>query len=137
MNEQMNRENLNRMADYIETIPQEKFNMRLYRWGEKVNSECGSVGCVVGHCTVLDKNPLPLYKSGNINFYAWSREFTGLGPLSDETAYLFASGWEAFDNTPTGAAKRIRHFLEHGLPQDWRMQMKGRAPLSYLTNQTK
>ena len=121
------------MADYIETVPQEKFNMRLFRTDGDKGRECNSVGCVIGHCTILDENPLPMFRSGDINFTAWLREFTGLGPLSGESAYLFASSWEAVDNTPTGAAKRIRHFLEHGLPQDWRMQMAGYAPLSYMS----
>jgi len=124
------------MADYIETIPQEMFNMRLYRTGEKVNRECGSVGCVIGHCTILDENPLPLYRSGNVNFYEWSEHFTGSDPLSDESTYLFSGLWDGVDNTPTGAAKRIRHFLLRGLPQNWYEQMKGIEPLSYQ-NQTK
>jgi len=129
----MNRENLNKMADYIETIPQEKFNMATYRTGESIKHECDTVGCVIGHCTVLDKNPLPMDYIGDIAFYAWSKEFTGLDPDSSEWAYLFASEWEDMDNTPTGAASRIRHFLENGLPQDGREQMEGYAPLSYMS----
>ena len=128
----MNRKNLNRMADYIETIPQEKFNMATYRTGELLKHECDTVGCVLGHCTILDKRPLPILRSGNINFYAWSIKFTGLGPFSNEWRYLFASGWGAVDNTPIGAANRIRHFLEKGLPTDRQTQMLGRAPLSYI-----
>ena len=120
------------MADYIETIPQEKFNMATYRTGEKVKHECDTVGCVLGHCTILNKNPLPMCRSGNINFDTWSREFTGLDTSSSEWAYLFASDWEAVDNTPTGAAKRIKHLLENGRPEDWQEQMEGKATLSYL-----
>jgi len=120
------------MADYIETIAQDRFDMDNFRTGEAVKHECDTVGCVIGHCTVLDENPLPMRYSGNINFSAWSFDFTGLGPLSGESAYLFASSWEAVDNTPTGAANRIRHFLEKGLPDDWRGQMNGSAPLSYI-----
>jgi len=129
----MNRENLKLMADYIETIPQDKFDMEIFRNGQQTEHECNSVGCVIGHCTVLDKNPLPLHKDGDIAFYAWSKEFTGLEPLSGEWEYLFSSDWEDMDNTPTGAASRIRHFLEHGLPQDGREQMAGYAPLSYMS----
>jgi len=128
----MNKENLKLMADYIETIPQEKFDMERFRTGEIKHHECDSVGCVIGHCTVLDKNPLPLHKSGDIAFYAWSKEFTGLPSLSPDWQYLFSSEWETVDNTPVGAASRIRHFLENGLPQDGREQMEDNAPLSYL-----
>ena len=121
----MNRKNLNRMADYIETIPQDRFDMDNFRTGEKVKHECDSVGCVIGHCTVLDKNPLPMNYIGDINFSEWSFEFTGLYPNSDEWDYLFASEWGAVDNTPKGATKRIRYFLLRGLPYNWYEQMKG------------
>jgi len=130
----MNRENLSSMADYIETIPQEKFDMNTYRRGESVKHACGSVGCILGHCTILDERPLPVDYYADIAFASWSLEFTGLNPNSDEWDYLFSSFWTYGDNTPTGAAKRIRHFLEKGLPQDWHEQMHGRAPLSYMTD---
>jgi len=128
----MNTENLKLMADYIETVAQRKFNMRIFRTGQRTAHECGSVGCVLGHCTVLDKNPLPMDYIGDINFSAWSLEFTGLYPDSDEWDYLFASDWDAVDNTPKGATKRIRYFLLRGLPHNWYEQMKGIEPLSYM-----
>ena len=130
----MNRENLSRMADYIETIPQEKFDMERFRTGEIKHHECDTVGCVLGHCTILDKNPLPMVDGIYINFDSWSLDFTGLDPSTDEWYYLFGCQWFAVDNTPTGAAKRIRHFLENGLPTDWREQILGYAPLSYMTD---
>jgi hypothetical protein len=46
--------------------------------------------------------------------------------------YLFGSDWVHEDNTPTGAAKRIRYFVANGLPENWKDQMSGKAPLSYL-----
>ena len=36
------------------------------------------------------------------------------------------------DNTPQGLAKRSRYLIEHGLPEDWEGQMRGRVPLCYL-----
>ena len=120
------------MADYIETIPQEKFDMERLRTGESLNHECNSIGCVLGHCTILDKNPLPMVDGIYINFDSWSFDFTGLDPSSDEWYYLFGCQWFAVDNTPTGAAKRIRHLLKNGRPEDWQEQMEGKATLSYL-----
>ena len=136
MNKQMNRENLSRMADYIETVPQKKFDMGKFRTGEGKGHECDSVGCVLGHCTVLDENPLPTGRFGDIHLSAWSSDFTGLDSFSDEWRYLFLGIWTAADNTPTGTAKRIRHLLENGLPKNSYEQMKGRAPLPYLKNKT-
>jgi len=153
----MNAENLKKMADYIETVPKYKFDMIIFRAqehaddfeiipddpqekvdisaflaGRKTAHECGGVGCILGHCTVIDRNPLPMDSLGEIDGYAWSLDFTGLGPNSIEWHYLFAGFWIYGDNTPTGAASRIRHFLEKGVPDDWRDQMLGRTPLSYM-----
>lgn len=50
---------------------------------------------------------------------------------TSEGRYMFNSLWEDVDNTPEGAAARIRYILEHGLPEDWEDQMYGNAPLSY------
>jgi hypothetical protein len=127
----MNKENLLRMADYIETVPQEKFDMELFRAGDGNTPECNSIGCIIGHCTVLDTKPLPIYINGNINFYEWSQSFTGINRESYDWIYLFSWEWAATDNTPTGAAKRIRHYVENGLPENWHDIIYGNAPLPY------
>ena len=116
----MNKDNLLRMADYIETIPQEQFDMRFFR------------AEIIGYCTVLDPENLPRYGYGRIDFSTWSEKFTGLCVFSSDWSYLFASDWYITDDTPTGAAKRIRYYVEHGLPEDWEEQMYGVSPLSYL-----
>lgn len=129
----MNKENLLRMADYIETIPQEQFDMEVFREGGRTSPKCNSVGCIIGHCTALDDpENLPRYFYGEIDFDLWSEKFTGIGLFSRDWRYLFGGGWAKNDNTPTGAVKRIRHYVEHGLPQDWEEQMRGEAPLSYM-----
>jgi len=129
----MNRENLQRMADYIKTIPQEKFDMGKYRDTNDIKThECNSVGCVIGHCTILDKNPLPIFKNTDgIRFTDWSEVFTGLNGASDEWGWCFASEWYDVDNTPTGAAKRIEWMLDNDLPEDWEEQKDGWNPLCY------
>lgn len=134
----MNRKNLQKMADYIRTIPQEKFNMRFFRRHEEVSHECGSVGCVLGHCTVLDKKPLPMLAqivSWNsrrlIDFVSWGESFTGISKRTGEWQWCFAGEWSEVDNTPEGAARRIEWLLEHGLPKDWDYQMCQITPLCY------
>lgn len=128
----MNKENLLRMADYVETIPQEQFDMECYRYDDKTLPECNSVGCIIGHCTILDADNLPRYGNGTIDFFEWGEKFTGIGWRSVDWVYLFDGMWCDTDNTPTGAAKRIRHYVENGLPEDWIEQIHGEAPLSYL-----
>lgn len=130
----MNKENLLKMADYIETIPQEQFDMKEFRTldEDRVLPECNSVGCIIGHCTALDADNLPRYDGGKIDFNEWGQKFTEISRVSDDWYYLFSSWWKYTDNTPTGAAKRIRHYVENGLPEDWEEQIYGEAPLSYL-----
>ena len=128
----MNKENLLRMADYSETIPQERFDVEIFREDNNHNThECKSVGCTIGHCTILDKyDNVPLFR-GLINYVQWSYQFTGISKVS-EWEYLFSADWKDVDNTPTGAAKRIRHFVENGLPDNWEEQINGKATLGYV-----
>lgn len=138
----MNRENLQRAADYIRTIPQERFNMGVYRDAlpgqdeqpeNEFDHECKTVGCVIGHCTILDKgNALPMGPNSRwINYTDWSFKF--FGPLSqEEWDWCFDYNWKDRDNTPEGAALRIEWLLKHGLPVDWRDHRSCKAPLCYL-----
>lgn len=131
----INKENLLRMADHIEKVPQEMFDMDIFRSGSLNPRECKSVGCVIGHCTILDteKNIGKFrYSWGGINFFEWSKGFTGINDEADDIwQYLFGEIWVFSDNTPAGAAARIRYFVENGLPETWQEEMRGNAPLSY------
>jgi|GEM_PF-2667858 len=131
---ELNIKNLEEMADFIETVPSKFFNMHRFRKGGRVTPECDSVGCIIGHCTILDKRPLPQLLNGEIDFYSWAEEFTGLPRRSPAWFYLFSSNWADTDDTPTGAAKRIRFFLKNGIPNDWLEQIYREAPLSYQRN---
>jgi hypothetical protein len=128
----MNIPNLLKMAEYIATVPQEMFDMKYYRERDDFAShKCNSVGCVLGHCTVLDKAAkLPKHFS-EIDFVDWSEGFTGIGFMDNEWNWCFHGMWNEVDNTPIGASKRIKYLIEHGLPENWREQMNGEAPLSY------
>lgn len=131
----MNRDNLQRMADYIRTIPQDMFDMSQYRKSYPATTrECNSVGCVIGHCTVLDSKELPLLvQTGKaIDFMQWSEEFTELECGEAEWEWCFGSGWVDVDNTPIGSALRIEWLLNHGLPTTWEDQQNGDVPLCYM-----
>jgi len=115
----MNKENLLRMADHIENIPQKDFDMFEYRGGDYDEIECDTVGCAVGHCAILDTENIRnnfVYSDGDIDFEAWSNEFTD---VYDEYQwdYLFSAAWASVDNTPKGTANRIRGVVEHGFPE--------------------
>ena len=110
----MNKENLLRMADHIETVPQDVFSMRYYRGGgndstEDLTHECKSVGCVIGHCVILDNwENVPKDDLFGIYYMEWSEKFTGLRGLSYKWIYAFSGDWKQHDNTPKGAAERLR-----------------------------
>ncbi len=136
----MNRENLANMAEYIKTVPPGFVDMIRFRETNvrdilaKVEQthKCNTIGCIIGHCTILDlEENLPRHWNGDIDFTVWSKQFTGLMPSSDEWKYLFGANWSTVDNTPEGAAKRIYYFLEHGLPATWKDEMNGKTKLSY------
>jgi hypothetical protein len=131
----MNRENLQKMADHIRTIPQEVFAMNYYRSNTTIDqrdTECNSVGCVIGHSITLAPNMVVRYPDQSIDFEEWSEEFTGIESSNNEWDWLFSSGWHGVDNSPEGAALRIEWFLKNGLPEDWNEQMQGEAPLCYI-----
>ena len=103
----MNKEFLLEMADYIETIPQEDFDMGRYRADEDFKSAyCNTVGCALGHCTHLfPEEEIKRWEDGIINFVKTS-EYLGL--TDPEWKWCFSGDWYYKDNTPKGAAKRIR-----------------------------
>ena len=135
----MKRDNLQLMADHLKiNVKQDNFDMGEYRGDDDFSDPvCGSVGCTVGTCTVLDvENVIENFTDSDreINFGGWSEDFTGLlgGEDKEEWAWCFHSKWKTADNTPTGAALRIEWLLNHGLPENWDCQMRGREDLCYM-----
>lgn len=130
----MNKENLQRMADYIKTIHENSFDMGYFRRlpYDRNSYECQAIGCVIGHCTVLDEPiNIPRYTDNRINFSKWSEKFTGLSHYSDKWDWCFNAKWQNTDDTPIGASKRIEYLLEYGLPDNWHNQMIGKETLIY------
>jgi len=133
----MKRGNLQLMADHLKiNVNQENFHMGKYRGKDDFsNPECGSVGCAVGNCTVLDSENVMYnftYPYDRIEFTAWSEEFTGIYRGKKEWHWCFGSRWSKTDNTPTGAALRIEWLLNNGLPENWDCQMSGKEKLCYM-----
>lgn len=129
------------LADHIDKLPQKLFHMQWYRDYNGTYREtleyCDTLGCILGHATtVLRKQfkvkiPLLPYSGGRIDFDSLSSRF-GFHIGSPGWKYLFDSLWYNTDNTPTGAAQRIRWVVEHdGIPDNWWEQISGQSPLSY------
>ena len=133
----MKRDNLQLMADHLKTnVLPENFDMETYRGDDDFSDPvCGSAGCTVGTCTVLDaENVIENFTDpdGRIEFGDWSVDFTGLLGGGDEWDWCFSAAWAKTDNTPTGAALRIEWLLNNGLPENWKNQMYGHEELCYM-----
>jgi hypothetical protein len=121
------RANLAKLADYLETQAQpETFGMReFYYWpgGEDDDDHwlsyddptaeshpCGTAACAVGHGP--SAGVAVMTEDQDWWGYA-ARAFGAHGRIVNAVwASCFSFAWAAVDNTPTGAAVRIRHVLD-------------------------
>jgi hypothetical protein len=102
---------------------------------KKQYNQCGTAACAVGHAPSLghinktfkiQKLKTPIRDFHNGDYYKrftedWNdycERVFGLEPDTDAWDYLFGSEWHEWDNTPTGAAKRIMYFLKRGVPSE-------------------
>lgn len=137
---QEQRDNLQKLADFIRAIPQERFDMEAFRSKHEDNftHECNTIGCVLGYSPQVlydDFKDVPKLFDSSIDYEGISIEKLGIDPLESEWNWMFGPDWNEVDNSPTGAADRIEWFLKHGVPENWEEQMKGKAPLCYITHQ--
>ena len=113
--------NLKKMFNHIlENIAEEKINMSSYRnnHDDFFSHECGSTGCIIGHCLILDDwNNIPKYKKGNISFRRWSKIFTGIKNQSSEWSWCFGIWWP---NNKEQILLRLKYFIDNKkIPDGW------------------
>lgn len=117
------RDNLEKLATHLDALPvdYEHFDMRDYNalggsseWPNRQSLDirqrsydCGTVACAVGHGPAAG---IRVYGDQSWSEYAY-RVF-GMDRFSDAFEYLFGSTWRVYDNTPQGAAERIRTYLK-------------------------
>jgi len=93
----MNKENLLKMADHLESGKVGKFDMRAY------------CDCVIGQSLRLIEN-----RTGNFN-YQWvqgsTRRMFGIDPSTPTSDFCFGATWP---NDPRLAAERLRYVAQHG-----------------------
>jgi hypothetical protein len=125
------KDNLLKLAAYLETLPDdyEQFDMHEYMMVRNVNHRghheilsiderskpvCGTVACAVGHGPAAG---IRVY--GDECWGSYADRVFGFLP-DDGFDYMFASGWSVDDNTPKGAAARIRTYVTLGhAPSGW------------------
>lgn len=121
--------NLRKGAEGLMNLPSERpFDMKLYRGdGGKPSDphDCETVGCALGYFPMW----IPA-QEGEKRWNDYEARATGLGLSYGGSAWIWCFGmdWAGIDNTPQGAARRILHMLDNGLPDDWWGQMQGDAP---------
>lgn len=124
------RENLLKLADYLDTLPDDykQFDMSEYMlvrdgdgdyWEtldpyERSKPVCGTVACAVGHGPAAG---IRLY--GDLDWTDYAERVFGK-MRCDDFQYMFGPEWLCYDNTPKGAASRIRTFVSLGrAPECW------------------
>lgn len=116
----MNKENLELLAKLLERkVDPAHFDMSCYFTNgfdmsflpksikPEMYSECGTVACAVGH------GPLLFPVQDNESWPAYTERVFGLQFETDPWRYCFGCHWAATDNTPQGAAARIRKLIEN------------------------
>lgn len=130
-NEQQ-RANLKRLADGLRTVKPEKFHMGSYnnRWRDaheihEVIHDCATTACALGYGpaflpeTVQQDDPHESWLGYSRRVFGVARREPKIIGRSPEWSYLFDDSWSDVDNTPTGAADRIDHYLTHGVPDEY------------------
>ena len=94
------------------------------------NCACGTVGCALGWIATM-----PLAEGIVEKEYYWnsfSRRLFGFSTMNAEQwDWCFGTEWFSRDNTPRGAGLRILYMVENGVPENYRLQQRDRAPLCY------
>lgn len=134
----MNKERLLKLAAFLDTLPKERFNFRVFadERGKPMlealaagSTDCGTVGCGLGWCPALfpdlikwtpsgwfqhsTRRDVLMIKTGSTGIPAGEELFN----LSErEAEYLFVPNESHLDSsaTPAQLAQHIRNFVEHG-----------------------
>ncbi len=123
------------MAFLVDVVAKDglPFDMRDFRadeTGPRYKHHCGTAGCAIGWFPAAGVSA----KLGE-EWHGYSVRVSGLPYYSDEWKWIFGSNWDRTDNTPEGAAARWYWLRDKGLPENWRKQMFGHAPLCYRTTE--
>lgn len=126
----MNTQNLTTLANFLDKLDPEKFDMVDFARDEhgeqhmnpKIH-ECTTVGCAVGWGPAAGIH----VSKDDFDYFDYAKRVFGLSFGEPAFEWCFDGGWAWIDNTPTGAAKRIRHLVRSGVPDDAADQRLGMA----------
>lgn len=130
-------DNLIQLADYLDKLPDDyaEFDMADFIDGAPSKkavkdyalsgaASCGTAACAVGHGPAAGLFVLPSEIDmgaifSPVRWFEYAHRVFGVSEFSNDFIYMFGGGWAEVDNTPKGAARRIRHYVAHGVPEDF------------------
>ena len=115
----------------LENVPEEKIQMENFRSSnDKTSHECQTVGCIIGHCTILDNyENIPKFLS-EIDFFKWGLIFTGMYLYSNKWEFCFGALWP---NDKEQILLRIKYLIDNqDIPDDWVSNYGYKLPLEKL-----
>ena len=128
----MNKKNLLKLAAFLEKLPQAKFDMLSYRLTKGMTAtnfysldNCGTIGCAMGYAPFvkgLEVEEEDFYKSA-LDFNNYCRRIFRIDidycGKKSRWKFIFSYQWRNADNTPQGAAKRIRYLVKNPKLKKW------------------
>jgi len=128
----VNKNNLLLLADFLEGLHQNEFNMSFYASDahgqyqrDPQANVCNTVACAVGWGPSAG---IPIMAQER-DWQSYSVRAFGLSEYSNEWLWCFSGSWSRVDNSPAGAASRMRHLVSSGsAPSDAAKQSIGLAP---------
>lgn len=124
--------NLAKLASFLDTVDPDKFEMEYFLIGKegdymgleerKKVHNCGTAACAIGWAPTAGIR----VSKNDETWNDYSVRVFGYADGSDVWEYMFGGEWTSYDNTPGGAAKRIRYVLENGhAPARWDEHRQG------------
>ena len=129
--------NLLALADFLDTDPAD-FDMWTFakKKGEILQVdepiECGTVCCAVGYSAVIFPEKLKEFLKTHLDPDWMDYGDYVFGNLGIGWDWLFSGSWSAVDNTPKGAAKRIRDYVKNGVPEWFVKDVMYDSPIEFL-----
>lgn len=117
------RENLIKLERHLAALPADYQHFDMWRYNSKsgnrarvIDTDCGAVGCAVGHGPAAG-----VRVRGDLSWDDYCTRVFGVERYSAPFEYLFDARWKHHDNTPQGAAARIRKYIALGgkAPDGW------------------
>ena len=129
-NEQQ-RKHLSRLLEHMEGLPDDydQFGMNEFSSGsltpcEVAENDCQTILCLAGHGPLVGIGDAETVR--RIGWPSYVQIY--LCPRGAVFSWLFHAGWSERDNTLAGAIKRLRYFLNVGVPENSSDIMYGEAP---------